>query len=103
MDERINKLPKWAQHELRRLESENDRLRKDMAARNNPDAAIQVYPSLLDRELSSGFPGASVVRFALGSRGWIDMHLHDDEVLIYGSGRVSLNPEATNHLSIRVR
>jgi hypothetical protein len=97
---RIQKLPKWTQNYIAKLERDVASWKRSAFQVNaGKDGAIS-WSMLLDNE-AGGIPEDATVRMVV-ENGYIDLRLHDGIVEVYGSRQVLIIPRAANAFHIAV-
>ena len=108
INEKIKKLPKWAQMEFKRLERDINRLENRLELANNEvnKPAFYVY-DILDSDEKHWFTDRCIARFPVGSDrllSHIDISLRDGNLLIHSSGdELIIKPHASNSITLMMK
>ncbi len=92
--ENVEKLPKWAQYEITKLERNIESLTLLVNQHSNPDAKITYgYP------VKHGLPDHTTVSFIVdGVR--VDVQIMGDVLKIYSTDTIAVIPNTSNSISI---
>jgi hypothetical protein len=102
-DERIAKLPRWAQRHIERLERDRDSLRAKLAQIDSGESPVVWDEYNLHGEGHHAIPARARVLFTLPSGGVIEVSLRSDHVEVRAEryGSIITQPTASNVLRIR--
>jgi hypothetical protein len=94
--EDITKLPKWAQRHIQFLENQLENFRTMLAQFEGKEkTSIYRIDLLTQKPLPEG-----TIRFKLSETSWIDCRVQGKAVDVSGSTRLTIEPEATNHIKM---
>ena len=96
-NEKLSKLPKWAQSEIKRLESNLIEVENELSTlygKNETNTKIAYVGN--DKPL----PNSAVINFDIGGN-VISCNIVDGELRIYGRNGISVFPKASNSVYIK--
>lgn len=99
MTHNIDKLPKWAQYEIKRLRDENARLKEELQmAVCEAETKTYVASDELDKKARMFLPDYSRVRFELGPGEYLEVCRDQQEghITVHGSNCICVQPVASN-------
>lgn len=101
---KLDRLPKWAQTEMRRLESDNRQLKKkNREMMGNTDSPTEVY--IWEGMDMIPLPHRTQIRFqtfAGNKNAYFDVSIRDGRLRIYGSRWYAIHPSASNTVDIKI-
>ena len=99
-DERIKKLPVWAQRSIRELWADVEYYRKQFQQVENADETpISWCIGLADQRY---IPSRATVSFVLDTGKEVDVSVRQGELHILGGDRISVHPKASNKVVISI-
>lgn len=104
-DERVKKLPVWAQRLVNKLEADVEHWRKKaMAAVGEGDHKTDTF--LIDYSLNSGYevglPPGTTIRFHLDKH-WVEARVREDRIDVRSDQQLVAEPRSANALDLKVR
>lgn len=101
VDEKIAKLPQWAQRHIKSLQEKNDKLIALLNGEEESDITADLYTEGCTRYI----PERSTIRFKVSGGLWVEIRLRKQDnygkvLEVYTSDQAIVLPEATNHFHI---